>query len=84
MIETGLYEVDEMTVLVYDAPETTTVPLAVRSGWIRALYPQTRVIEAWDGPTQVGYTAKLMRAHESYVIDSLCLTGITHLYSSEP
>jgi len=75
---------DEMVVIIYDSPETTTVPLAVRSGWIRALYPTIQVIEAWDGPTDVGYTAELMRAHERYVIDALGIEGISHFYSSEP
>ena len=84
VIETALAEMDETLVIVYDAPETTSVPLAVRSGWIRTLYPSVRVIEAWDGPTEVGYTAELMRAHERYVIDALGIGGITHFYSSEP
>ena len=75
---------DETVVIVYDAPETTSVPLAVRCGWIRTLYPSARVIEAWDGPTEVGYTAELMRAHEGYVIEALGIGGITHFYSSEP
>jgi len=83
LIETGLAETDEMLVIVYEAPETT-VPLAVRSGWVRALYPAARVIEAWDGPAEVGYTPALMRSHERYVIDSLGLKGVTHFYSSEP
>jgi HTH-type transcriptional regulator, transcriptional repressor of NAD biosynthesis genes len=84
VIETGLSETDEMVVLVYDAPETTTIPLAVRSGWVRALYPSARVIEAWDGPTEVGYSADLMRRHERYVVEDLGITGVTHFFSSEP
>jgi HTH-type transcriptional repressor of NAD biosynthesis genes len=84
VIETGLAEMDEMVVIIYDAPETTDVPLAVRSAWIRNLYPTVQVIEAWDGPTEVGYSPDLMYAHERYVIDTLGISGITHFYSSEP
>ena len=84
VIETALAEMDEVVVIVYDAPETTRVPLAVRAGWIRAMYPSVRVVEAWDGPTEVGYTSEIMRAHERYVIQGLGLSGITHFYSSEP
>ncbi len=84
LIETGLSETDAMSVIIYDAPETTPIPLPVRSQWIRALYPSVRVIEAWDGPSEVGYTPELMRAHEEYVIDRLGVTGVTHFYSSEP
>jgi hypothetical protein len=32
----------------------TTLPLSLRAGWIRQIYPQVRVIEAEDGPTEVG------------------------------
>ncbi len=83
VIELGLSEMDEMLVIIYDAPETTAVPLAVRAGWIRELYPDVRLIEAWDGPTQVGYSPELMRAHERYVLDTLGTFGVTHFYSSE-
>ena len=30
------------------------VPLQVRAGWIRTLYPTVRIIEAWDGPDGYG------------------------------
>jgi len=75
---------DEMSVIIYDSPEVTGIPLGVRSGWIRSLYPSVRVIEAWDGPSEVGYTPEVMRAHERYVIDVLGVRGITQFYSSEP
>lgn len=82
VIETGLSEMDEMLVIIYDAPETE-IPLAVRANWIRSLYPDVQVIEAWDGPTEVGYSSSLMREHERYVIETLGVTGVTHFYSSE-
>ena len=84
VIEKGLSETDEMVVIIYDAPETTTIPLAVRSGWIRSLYPAVRVIEAWDGPIEIGYTSELMKAHERYVIDKLGVEAVTHFYCREP
>jgi len=84
VIETGLAEVDEMTVLIYDAPEVTTIPLAIRSQWIRTLYPAVQVIEAWGGPAEVGYTADLIKAHEDYVIKTIGIEGVTHFFSSEP
>src|SRR5688572_23637825 len=83
VIETGIAATDEMTVVIYDAPETH-IPLSVRSSWIKQLYPNVRVLEAWDGPTEVGYTPEIMAAHERYLIDRLGLTDITHFFSSEP
>ncbi len=84
VIETGLAEMDEMLIIIYDAVDTTAIPLGVRAGWLRSLYPSVRVIEAWNGPREVGYTPELMSAHERYIIDTLCVKGVTHFYSSEP
>lgn len=83
VIETALSEMDEVIVIIYDAPETTNVPLNVRSNWLRSLYPQVKVIEAWDGPTQVGNTQEIKKMHEDYIIRKLEISGITHFYSSE-
>ncbi|WP_428240913.1 AAA family ATPase [Gynuella sp.] len=84
LIETALAEMDLLKLIIYDSPEVTRIPLAVRSGWIRCLYPEVEVIEAWNGPSQVGYSQELMRQHERYVIEELGVAGITHFYSSEP
>ncbi len=84
LIETAISEMDEVVVIAYDSPETTDIPLHVRSGWIRSLYPAVEVIEAWDGPSEVGYSPELMRAHEAYVLACLGAGSVTHFYSSEP
>jgi HTH-type transcriptional regulator, transcriptional repressor of NAD biosynthesis genes len=83
MIETARQEMDEVIVVIYDCPETTPIPLNVRAGWIRALYPDVTVIEAWDGPTETGYTPDIKRMHEDYMIKLLAGRVITHFYSSE-
>jgi len=83
VIETALSEMDEVVVIIYDAPETTDIPLNVRSDWLKKLYPQVKVVEAWDGPTEVGDTPEIKRQHEDYVINHLKVQGITHFYSSE-
>jgi NadR type nicotinamide-nucleotide adenylyltransferase len=83
VIETALTEMDDVSIIIYDAPETTSVPLNIRSNWLRTLYPQVKVIEAWDGPTKVGDTPEIKRRHEKYIIEQLKISGITHFYSSE-
>lgn len=83
VIETALAEMDEVIVIIYDAPETTNVPLSVRAEWLRRLYPQIRLIEAWDGPTEVGDSPEIKRTHEDYIINTLKVSGISHFYSSE-
>ncbi len=83
VIETALAEMDEVVVIIYDAPDVTPVPLPVRSNWIRELYPTVQVIEAWDGPTEVCDTPEIKHRHEDYILSRLGVTGITHFYSSE-
>jgi HTH-type transcriptional repressor of NAD biosynthesis genes len=84
MIETALGEMDKVIVVIYDCPETTDIPLPVRSAWIKELYPRAEVIEAWNGPTESGYTPEIMRKQEQYIIDLLNGQEVTHFYSSEP
>ena len=83
VLETALAEMDELVAIVYDCPETTTVPLTVRSDWIRKLYPRIGVIEAWDGPLEIGDTPDIKKRHEDYILHHLGVRGITHFYSSE-
>ena len=84
VIETALREMDVVYVLIYDEPTVTPIPLPVRAGWIRALYPNVHVIEAWDGPTESGYTPEIMAMHDAYIKQCCGDLGITHFYSSEP
>lgn len=83
VIETALAEMDEVLVLIYNCPEITDVPLNVRSRWIRDIYPNVEVIEAWDGPLEVGDTPEIKRMHEDYILKALAGRQITHFYSSE-
>jgi NadR type nicotinamide-nucleotide adenylyltransferase len=83
LIETALAEMDELTVIIYDCPDTTPVPLRVRAGWIKNLYPNVRLVEAWDGPVEVGDTPEIRKRHEDYILKQLGLRGFTHFYSSE-
>lgn len=84
VIETALKEMDHLYVMIYDSPATTSIPLKVRARWIRELYPQVSVIEAWNGPTEVGYTPEIMRTQEAYLLAHVHDKNITHFYSSEP
>lgn len=82
MIETALQEVDELIVVIYET-KVTPIPLHIRAGWIRKLYPSVRVIEAWDGPD--GYSDD--RGHEireeQYILGLLNGEQVTRFYSSE-
>ncbi|MEM7345483.1 MAG: adenylyltransferase/cytidyltransferase family protein [Chloroflexota bacterium] len=83
VIETALAEMDEVVVIIYNSPDVTPIPLTVRSQWIRTIYPTVQVVEAWDGPTDVGDTPEIKQAHEDYILNVLKIRDITHFYSSE-
>lgn len=83
VIETAISEMDEVIVMIYDSPEVTDVPLAVRANWLRSIYPNIEVIEAWDGPSEIGLTPEIKKMHEDYILKHLQSRKITHFYCSE-
>jgi HTH-type transcriptional repressor of NAD biosynthesis genes len=83
LLDTAVEEMDEVLAIIYDCPEITSVPLNVRANWIRNLYPTVKVVEAWDGPIEVGDSQEIKTNHEDYVLNHLRLGTITHFYSSE-
>lgn len=82
LVETALAEVDELVIMVYDT-DVIEVPLQVRAGWIKKLYPTVTIIEAWDGPEGYGDTPEICREQEAYILKKLGGIRITHFYSSE-
>jgi len=83
LIETALKEVDKLIVVIYNCPETTNIPLNVRAGWIKSLYHPVEVIEASDGPLDVGNTKKVKLKQEKYILKILKGQKIDKFYSSE-
>ena len=82
MIETALKEMDELIILIYDT-DVIQVPLPIRSRWIKTLYPSATVIEAWDGPQEVGDTPEIKKLNEDYILQRLRGAKVTHFYSNE-
>lgn len=82
IIETALREMDEVYVMIYHT-DLSPIPLTVRSGWIRSLYPAVHVLEAWDGPQEVGDTPEIKKLNEDYILQRLGGIRITHFYNNE-
>ena len=82
LIETARKEVDELIVVIYDT-SVTRIPLSVRARWIRSLYPDVTVIEAWDGPEGYARDRAYEIQEENYILGLLQGRRITHFYSSE-
>lgn len=83
LIESAMQENDHVIVMIYDCPDTTAIPLPVRAGWIRRLYPAVEVVEAWAGPQEIGDTPDIMRRHEAYILTALAGRKVDAFYSSE-
>ncbi|MGE5397276.1 MAG: AAA family ATPase [Chitinophagales bacterium] len=83
LIETALNEMDHLIVIVYGCPEITSVPLETRVGWIANIYPSVEVIEAEDGPKEVGDTPEIKAKQERYILGKLNGRKVTHFYSNE-
>jgi len=83
LIDTAIAENDRVIVIIYNAPDLETPTLPVRAHWIRTLYPEVQVLEAWDGPTEVGDTPSIKKMHEDYLRKILRGEEISTFYSSE-
>ena len=82
VIETMLREMDEAIVIIYDT-SVTTIPLQIRAGWIRKLFPNVTVLEAWDGPIGFPHNREYELKEEEYILNLLGGKEITAFYSSE-
>lgn len=82
LIDRSIRQCARTTVLVYEAREVTRVPLSVRAGWIRRLYPAVIVVEGVNAPTAVGRDPAIMRLQEDY-IGKMVQRTVTHFFSSE-
>lgn len=47
------------------------------------IYPKIEVIEAWDGPTEIGNTPEIEKKHSDYILKRLESRKITHFFCSE-
>jgi len=83
VLDSARAQTDSLVVVIYDSPKVTNVPLKVRANWLRRLYPEAEVIEAWGGPSEVGLTAELKAKHEDFLLEILRDRNITHFFSSE-
>lgn len=83
VIETAIAENEHVVVLIYDAPDVACNPLTTRADWIRRLHPQVEVMEARDGPTDVGRDPEITAMHDAYLQKTLAGRDITRFYSSE-
>jgi len=64
VLDLATEKTDSQIFVIYDSPHVIDIPLRVRSNWMRELYPNAQVIEAWEGPEQVGLDLDVNREYE--------------------
>ena len=82
VIQTMLEEMDEAVVVIYDTA-ATPVPLQIRAGWIRRLFPEVTVIESWDGPDGYSSERSFEILQERHIAGLLGDRKIAAFYCSE-
>jgi HTH-type transcriptional regulator, transcriptional repressor of NAD biosynthesis genes len=82
LLEFAKARVDKLYVLIYEARETTNIPLSTRANWIRQIYPDVAVIAGHDAPTEDDHTERVMKLQDDYIV-SMMPEKITHFFSSE-
>lgn len=84
LIEFALQQVDHLSVVIYACDELPSCSLQTRINWITQLYPTVQVIEAPDGPKEVGYSIEITQKHDAYLKQLLKGQSFDCFFSSEP
>lgn len=82
LIETALKEMDELYVVVYDT-DLIKNSVQERADWIKKLYPNVKIIYAFDSPTQYGLDKESVNIQMDYLSKLIKDIPVTHFYSSE-
>lgn len=83
LIETGIQEMDEFYVVIYET-DVTTISIKVRANWIKKLYPNIKLLYAYNPPKQYGLDSKSVNIQMEYLSKIIKGIKFTHFYSSEP
>ena len=82
LIETALKEMDELYVVVYDT-DLIKNSVQERADWIKKLYPNVKIIYAFESPTQYGLDKESVNIQMEYLSKLIKDIPVTHFYSSE-
>lgn len=82
LIETALKEMDEFYVVIYDT-NVINIDVKKRAGWIKKLYPEVKIIYAYNSPKQYGLDSESVNIQMEYLSKIIKDIPVTHFYSSE-
>lgn len=82
LIETALKEMDEVYVVVYDT-DIINISTEQRAQWIKKLYPNVKIIYAYNSPKKYGLDKESVEIQMGYLSNLIKDVPVTHFYSSE-
>lgn len=83
IVQKALKECDILYVMIYDSPKVTNVPLSVRARWFDRFGDRVRIIKCWGGPEEDGYSKRIIKLHDDYILNHLRSIKIDYFYSAE-
>lgn len=83
IVRRALEECDILYVMIYDSPKVTDVPLSVRARWFDRFGSMVNIIKCWNGPEEHGYSKRVIKLHDDYILKQLDGTKIDRFYSAE-
>lgn len=82
LIETGLKEMDEFFVVVYDT-DVTNIDVEKRAQWIKKLYPNVNILYGFNSPKKYGLDDESVNIQMKFLSNIIKDIPVTHFYSSE-
>ena len=82
LIETGLKEMDEFFVVIYDT-DVIDINIKKRAEWIKNLYPNIKILYAFNSPKKYGLDKESVNIQMRYLHNIIKDIPVTHFYSSE-
>ena len=83
VIETALKEMDEVYIVIYDT-DLIDINIKERASWIKKLYPNVKILYAYNSPKQYGLDDKSVKIQMDYLSNIIKDIHVTKFYSSEP
>lgn len=83
LIEKALEDMDEFIIVIYET-DVINIPIEQRTNWIKKLYPNIKILQAFNPPSQYGLDEESVNIQIDYLRKILGNIKTTHFYSSEP
>lgn len=82
LIETAMREMDEFIIIIYET-DKISIPIEQRAKWIKDLYPEVKIIYAYNPPKRHGLDKESVEIQMEYLLQYIKPYRVTHFYSSE-